>query len=113
MALVKCRECGGAISTSAKTCPHCGSPLAASSRASYLWLIIGLPVGAIVLFLGFGAISGSPEKSQARSAIDLCWESADDALAPMSARHLARSTCQKMVSDFEQKHGYAPSLRRN
>ena len=25
MALVKCHECGGPVSTSAKTCPHCGA----------------------------------------------------------------------------------------
>jgi hypothetical protein len=26
MALVKCRECNGAVSTEAATCPHCGAP---------------------------------------------------------------------------------------
>ncbi len=26
MATVKCRECGGVVSTSAKACPHCGAP---------------------------------------------------------------------------------------
>ena len=24
MALIKCKECGGEISSSAKNCPHCG-----------------------------------------------------------------------------------------
>ena len=27
MALIKCPECGGAVSTFAKTCPHCGFPM--------------------------------------------------------------------------------------
>ena len=26
MAMSKCRECGKAVSTLAKTCPHCGVP---------------------------------------------------------------------------------------
>jgi len=33
MALVKCSECGGAVSTAAAACPHCGHPMAGSDPA--------------------------------------------------------------------------------
>ncbi len=31
MALTKCSECGGQVSSKATTCPHCGSPVAAAA----------------------------------------------------------------------------------
>ncbi len=34
MALMKCHECGGQVSTAAKACPHCGKPLALSPALS-------------------------------------------------------------------------------
>jgi hypothetical protein len=50
MALVKCRECGGAVSGTAKACPHCGSPvpkktsvlawIAAGAFAIFFWNVI-------------------------------------------------------------------------
>jgi hypothetical protein len=33
MALSKCNECGGSVSTSALTCPHCGAPTVTSVNA--------------------------------------------------------------------------------
>lgn len=53
MTLVTCRECGKEISTSAKTCPHCGVP---SRRRSGV-----LPgVLAVVLALGVVALCSVP-----------------------------------------------------
>lgn len=112
MAVIGCRDCGGAVSTSAKACPHCGAPALASNRASYLWLIIGLPVGAIALFLIIGALNFSPEKSRARSAIDICWKAVDDPLIAENTKRLAQLSCRKMVIDFENEYGNSPSLRR-
>lgn len=110
MTLVKCKECGNPVSTEAKACPQCGAR--PQAKASYLWLILGLPAGAIALFLGVGFMNSSPEKSTARRAIDLCWDSVD-AQNPLSGAHdLAAKTCQGMVRDFESKYGRAPSLRR-
>jgi rRNA maturation protein Nop10 len=31
MALTKCRECGGEVSTLAQACPKCGAPVGAST----------------------------------------------------------------------------------
>lgn len=110
MALVKCKECGHAVSTQAKACPKCGAR--PQARASYLWLILGIPAGAVAIFLVIGLLNSSPEKSKARRAIELCWDSVD-AQNPLSGAHdLAARTCQGMVRDFESKYGRAPSLRR-
>ena len=34
MALSKCPECGGAVSSAAPTCPHCGYPIAREGQAA-------------------------------------------------------------------------------
>lgn len=61
MAMTKCKECGKEISTTAKTCPHCGastSPVldamgnvgeAASSLGSMLMLIGGVILAVVLL----------------------------------------------------------------
>lgn len=63
MAMTKCKECGKEISTTAKTCPHCGASTtpvldaigsageAASSLGSLLLLI-----GGIIFALGMLAM---------------------------------------------------------
>jgi hypothetical protein len=110
MALVKCKECGGILSTEAKACPHCGA--LQSRRASYLWLLV-LPVGAIAAFLTFGFLSSDAVKSRDRAAIDQCWRSARTVITGSAARSLADKACRAMVADFERKYGPSPSLPRN
>lgn len=110
MPLIKCKECGAQVSTEASTCPHCGAKR--DTRASYLWIFIGVPVGAVALFLGFGFLNMTPEKSRDRAAIDECWRSADMQLPFSEPKIFASKACKMMVSDYENKHGRAPSLRR-
>ncbi len=59
MALKKCPECNGSVSSSAKTCPHCGHPMTFGRRGiedakdtvgavwSFMWVAL-----AFVLFVG-------------------------------------------------------------
>lgn len=110
MALIKCAECGGSVSTEAKACPHCGA--AVGKRASYLWLI-ALPIGAVVVFLAIGFINSSPMKSRERAAIDECWKTARTIITGSAARKLADATCRSMIDEFERKHGPSPSLPRH
>lgn len=60
MSMTKCKECGKDISTTAKTCPHCGastSPVLdamgsageAASSLGHVLLLIGVIIIAIVL----------------------------------------------------------------
>lgn len=49
MAMIKCKECGNKISSKAKTCPQCGSPVKKKTNILSLLLII------IILFVCFQA----------------------------------------------------------
>lgn len=50
MALKKCRECGGQVSTDAKTCPHCGAtdPLGTTRQATIGCLTVILIAGGVI-----------------------------------------------------------------
>jgi zinc ribbon protein len=63
MALVRCRECGAKVSSSAETCPHCGirKPAGASDRR-ILILIVLLVIGGFALF-GKSIQQSEPEKA--------------------------------------------------
>jgi hypothetical protein len=51
MALVKCRECGGEVSTQARACPKCGK-IRQSSVNPMTVLLIVVPIGlAVVWFM--------------------------------------------------------------
>lgn len=55
MALTKCKECGGQVSSEATACPHCGAkPPKRTSRAGWLFLVF-------VIVLVVGIKLGSPE----------------------------------------------------
>lgn len=62
MALVKCKECGASVSSSAKVCPQCGTKKPAPKSKSYiLWLIGAFALIAIIL-------KPSPEEQKAKIA---------------------------------------------
>lgn len=70
MSMIRCRECGNEISTSAKACPQCG---ARPPRTSLLWWLIGIPVAV----LGAAFVSGvsTPEyEHRAREVRRACEE---------------------------------------
>lgn len=52
MALTTCKDCKGPVSTSAKSCPRCGSPVTAApiqKGRSILWLVIPLMSLGVIL----------------------------------------------------------------
>jgi len=65
MAMTPCRECGGAISTSARSCPKCGAKVPRTKW--WLWV----PLGCIALFLGYG-FTVPQYQSDARRAREAC-----------------------------------------
>ena len=74
MALIKCRECGGEVSTAAKSCPHCGAKIPRTSVLGKIVLVVGL-VWMLVWFFGKfdhwnlpPSISPSQSSDQARLA---------------------------------------------
>lgn len=55
MALEKCKECGGQVSTEAKACPHCGAkPPKRASRAGVLFIVL------VIIFI-VGVKFGTPD----------------------------------------------------
>jgi len=59
MALKECPECGGRMSTTASTCPHCG----ARNQVEVLKIVAGVLIGVIILvvlpFVLFMSLLGS------------------------------------------------------
>lgn len=64
MALNKCRECGGQVSSQAKVCPHCGAPQQKGADLLVVALIIAglffIAVIVIGIVRGKGDGTGSP-----------------------------------------------------
>lgn len=46
MALIKCKECGGEMSSSASRCPKCGK-----TRSTYTGIVVAVIVGVVLFFL--------------------------------------------------------------
>lgn len=65
MALKKCKECGGKVSTKAATCPHCGAKRRVTSLFTKLVMILILVT--IVMFFYAGSEVRSKAKSKERS----------------------------------------------
>lgn len=57
MALIKCHECGNAISSSAKSCPSCGAPAKLAPKTQPGWntwpvaIFVVLPLGLATIYL--------------------------------------------------------------
>lgn len=51
MAIVKCKECGGDVSTEAKTCPHCGAPVEAEEGIGKR-ILIGIVAIVVISIIG-------------------------------------------------------------
>lgn len=60
MALVKCKECGSEVSTSAKTCPHCGKRLQASGCSQLVLILFAIVL--LVIFIPVIANNFTPKK---------------------------------------------------
>lgn len=67
MALIKCSECGGQVSSRAVRCPHCGAPTVGSSP-----LALGVAAGVLGLAAAMGLLlsrGGGPDQSFPIAAI--------------------------------------------
>jgi len=63
MALIKCKECGQQMSSSAKVCPHCGKQKPSATKTGCAWIVV-LFGAAIVWGIWKGA-SESPQTPEA------------------------------------------------
>lgn len=90
MALVKCKECGAEISTSAKACPQCGK-----RRAVSLTKGCGLAVLGLLSLLVTAAILGNQKTSSSNS-------DAQQASTPQGTVSQAAATDNQQASDSSE-----------
>jgi len=71
MALKKCKECGGTVSSKAKTCPHCGVTVARSNQIGALSGCLVISIAIVVIGVSASFIESpdrsSPPQNQTRS----------------------------------------------
>ena len=77
MAMTACKECGKAVSTEAKTCPHCGTSAPAKKKGKGgigKWLLIAFAIGLVVMILPkrdkATPVASTPQKAPAVRATE-------------------------------------------
>lgn len=107
MALITCKECGNAVSDSAKTCPKCGVRVRSGGKV-WKWLLI-VPIGVFVIFAIIGMNDPAIQAMEKdRTVINMCMEDLKSPLTPAGGRDLVRSTCAKLKDEFMTKYGRQP-----
>lgn len=109
MALIPCPECGKKISNLAASCRYCNMTEEEPSKPRlWLWIPVGLLASRLTLAYFVGSTPEAQERAHDRSVIQLCWsEQKRPSREPDTARFIA-GACEKMESDFQQKHGQNP-----
>ena len=98
MALIKCRECGTQVSSSAKSCPSCGAAVKRDGLGFFGWLAIGI----IGLFVAVGYSGGSKISPEVEAAMDLCRSTHDVVKAKLKAPATAKfPDCTFDFSEYE------------
>jgi hypothetical protein len=105
MALVKCKECGSEVSSTAAACPRCGAPVATSSpilkAAGWIWTAAKLFVGLVVLIVVYRCTQAMDSAQERRS------ESAPASLAAAAPSPKCAPTAFAVSGEkFRREHGY-------
>jgi len=95
MALIKCKECGQPMSSSAKVCPHCGKQRPSATKTGCAWIIVLF--GAAIIW-GIWKGASSPGTSASPPAIAAA-QSADPAVTADSIEQqwVYRSSADSMT----------------
>lgn len=69
MAMISCAECGGDVSTEAKSCPHCGAKARAFKRrpVSPLWTVLGV-IAVLLIIFADGPAEDSSDSTRSSAA---------------------------------------------
>jgi hypothetical protein len=62
MALTKCKECEGEVSTKAETCPRCGAPVKRGSGGCAPVVVLAVVIVGVLL-VGYGAFEAPPQRA--------------------------------------------------
>ncbi|MBI1214154.1 MAG: zinc ribbon domain-containing protein [Alphaproteobacteria bacterium] len=57
MALIKCHDCGGEVSSTAEKCPKCGAPTPLTVNASVIAMIVAA-AALLAIFFVYWAVYG-------------------------------------------------------
>src|ERR1700676_1905973 len=91
MALVKCKECGEQVSTSAKSCPKCGAkPPKKTSMITWV-------VGFFLIFAVYAAIRSPPAKTSGQPAAGLSSVATAVEAAPLKPQWAVTTSVDKMT----------------
>lgn len=119
MAIISCKECGGQVSDTAATCPHCGAAVAKpvaqivtiEKKSGGVWKwILGIPVGLFILVMVIGSLNpDSPEKAKDRAVYGQCMRDlAGFDRARSSAGVPMAEMCERFRGDYIRKYGSTP-----
>jgi len=110
MALIICRECKKEVSSSAKTCPHCGI----KQQPSLTWLFIS--IGCLILILLFSSGTNNTT-SQSSTAAELTTSTeqpaTEQAIAVVDTPIVNSWTYNDFKDDTSGKTGQIASIRSN
>lgn len=99
MALTKCSECGGTISTKATFCPHCGAPAEEMKNIENCVNYDGEQMDATKVIETMHNKSGSVKRA--------IWDMCDEAGIPEDDKTISGFIFQ-IYDLFEKKYGYEP-----
>lgn len=108
MSLVKCKECGGQLSTTAISCPHCGAKTP-KRRGLVSWLILGI-IGIGVINITVAMLTKAPV-DPAVEAEERRKQAATDKL--MSALISAQREVKEQLKDPDSARFGVVTLGRN
>lgn len=99
MALMKCKECGGKVSTKAAACPSCGAKIGQGKSliAELFGGIVSLIILGAMALVFIGVFSGGTQKNEAELRKELaerCNEAAKSAPQGMDKKSFAASCVQ-------------------
>jgi hypothetical protein len=90
MALTKCKECGREVSTKAKICPNCGSPVKSRPFVGCLTIILSIAFIGIITSLFYG--NKSDKRSETKT------------LTPETLKEIRKEPIQEQFSAWDGSH---------
>ncbi|MDF2485685.1 MAG: hypothetical protein K0R46_1853 [Herbinix sp.] len=109
MSIIKCHECNGDVSDSAKTCPHCGVKIKETNTIKVIIIsILFVLLVSLIVFLVYKSVYGKPEELSKSayqygiSALDISDKYLDGYYDDDTAREMLYNVYYKLESLYEE-----------
>lgn len=109
MALMKCHECGGSVSSQASVCPHCGAPTKRREPTTLRWLVSLLV--AIILTGGYLMRPQGPSVKQGEQGHASVEPAKVDFSQPLQTQNFALVCPQSVAFDNRVGHGLQAAMK--